>query len=170
MLILTFVTVDVNFHNIIKIVHKQRLYIIKMDGDKYNKQIIDYIKILSISNNTEEFLNEKRSLCVLINGQSQNSQNKSKWNRSISTGELDIVYKPQFIHSAAAIFMLIKYPHLRKNDSFIDIVINSNLTKECLKIALDVLTVDDDCSDFITNSEKIFNSEMIVTIIDEINI
>jgi len=65
--------------------------------------------------------------------------------------------------------MLIKYPHLRTNDSFISIIINSNLTEECLKIATDVLMTDEDCFDFVTNSNLIFNSGRDMKIIDETN-
>ena len=138
-----------------------------MDGDKYNKEIINHIKILSKLDNTDEILNTKHKICVLINGQSKNESKSFKWNRSISSGKEDIVQKQQFIHSAASIFMMIKYPHLRNSDSFVNIIINSNLTEECLKIALDVLTVDEDCIDFITNSDIIFNPESNVKIIDE---
>lgn len=65
--------------------------------------------------------------------------------------------------------MLIKYPHLRKTDSFINIIINSNLTDACLKIATYVLMLDEDCYDFVTNSDLIFNSGKDMKIIDETN-
>ena len=140
-----------------------------MDGDKYNKEIIYHITMLSKLDNTEETLKAKKKVCILINGQSKNEHNSFKWNRSILPGEPDIVYKRQEIHSSAAIFMMIKYPHLRKDDSFIHTVIKSNLTDACLKIALDVLSSDEDCINFIENSDKIFNSGMDITIVDETN-
>jgi len=120
-------------------------------------------------NNTDEILQTKQKICILINGQSKNENNSFKWNRIHSSGKEDIVYKGQYVHSAAAIFMLIKYPHLRNSDSFISIIINSNLTNECLKIVSDVLIADNDCIDFITNSELIFNSRNNIKIIDETN-
>lgn len=138
-----------------------------MDGNKYNKEIINHIKILSNLDNTEEILQTKRKICVLINGQSKNENNSFKWNRIPSSGKEDIVYKLQYIHSAAAIFMLIKYSHLRKSDSFVSIIINSNLMEACLKIVIDVLTADEDCIDFVTNSDLIFNSGIDIKIIDE---
>jgi hypothetical protein len=140
-----------------------------MDDNKYNKEIINYIKKFSSLDNTEENLVLKRRICVLVNGQSKNEDKFFKWNRSQSSGREDIVYKPQFIHSGAAIFMLIKYPHMRTNDSFINIIIESDLMNECLKIALDVLTADEDCTDFVTNSDFIFGSEFELRIIDETN-
>ena len=140
-----------------------------MDGDKYNKEIINHIKLLSKLDNNDQVLNTKQKVCVYINGQSKNELNSFKWNRSPSSGEQDIVYKSQYVHSAGAIFMLIKYPHLRKNDSFINIIINSNLIDECLKIATDVLMTDEDCYDFVTNSDLIFNSGRDMKIIDETN-
>ncbi len=132
-----------------------------MDGDKYNREIIYYIKLLANSDD------ETLKVCILVNGQSKNEFNSFKWNRSITSGKEDIVYKQQHIHSAVAIFMMIKYPHLRKSDSFVNIIINSGLMDECLKIALDVLNADEDCHDFITNSDLIFNSENNFKIIDE---
>lgn len=140
-----------------------------MDGNKYNKEIINNIKLLSNLDNTDEVLITKQKICVLVNGQSKNEFNSFKWNRIPSSGEEDIVYKQQFIHSSAAIFMLIKYPHLRKPDSFISIIINSNLMEACLKIATDVLNSDEDCYDFVTNSDLIFNSGRDMKIIDETN-
>jgi hypothetical protein len=140
-----------------------------MDGDKYNKEIINYIKLLSNLDNTEETLITKHKICILVNGQSKNENNSFKWNRSISSEKEDIVYKPQFFHSSAAIFMLIKYPHLRKNDSFINIIIESNLIEECLKIATDVLMSDKDGIDFVRNSDIIFNRENRIIIVDETN-
>ena len=131
-----------------------------MEGGKYNKKIINHIKILSNSDNTEKILNVKRKVCILVNGQPKNEQNIFK---SILRNELDIESKPKCVRSAVAIFLLIKYPHFRGNNSFINIVIKSNLTEEFLKIALDVLTVDKECIDFITNCDKIFNSEIVVT-------
>ncbi len=138
-----------------------------MDGDKYNKEVINHLKLLSKLDNTEEILVAKRKICVYLNGQSKNEFNNFKWNRTPSSGQVDIVYKQQFIHSSAAIFMMIKYPHLRKTDSFVNIIIKSDLMKECLKIALDVLTADEDCIDFIINSDSIFNSSSNIKIIDE---
>lgn len=140
-----------------------------MDGDKYNKEIINHIKLLSKLDNTEEVLNTKRKVCVYINGQSKNELNSYKWNRSPSLSNNDIVYKLQHVHSAAAIFMMIKYPHLRNSDSFVSIIISSDLTEECLKIATDVLTVDEDCVDFLTNSDLFFNPENTPIIVDETN-
>ena len=140
-----------------------------MDGDKYNKEIIKHIKILSNLDNTDEILVTKRKICVYINGQSKNEFNSFKWNRTPSSGKIDVVLKPQWIHSSAAIFMMIKYPHLRKDDSFIDIIIKSELMDECLKIALDVLNSDEDCIDFVTNCDLIFNSGHKTIIIDETN-
>ena len=140
-----------------------------MDGDKYNKEIINHIKILSKLDNTDEILRTKHKICVLINGQSKNELNSYKWNRSPSLGNDDIVYKQQWVHSAASIFMMIKYPHLRTENSFVHIIINSNLTEECLKIATDVLMSDEDCIDFVTNSDLFFNQENKPTIIDETN-
>jgi len=43
-----------------------------MDGNKYNKEIINHIKLLSNLDNTEEVLNTKRKVCVYINDQSKN--------------------------------------------------------------------------------------------------
>jgi hypothetical protein len=68
-----------------------------MDGDKYNKEIINHIKLLSKLDNNDEVLNTKQKVCVYINGQSKNELNSFKWNRSPSSGEEDIVYKKQFI-------------------------------------------------------------------------
>lgn len=140
-----------------------------MNGDKYSQEIITKIRSISLLNNSEENLILKRRICVLVNGQSKNEHNSFKWNRSISSGREDIVYKQQYIHSSAAIFMLIKYPHMRPNDSFISIIIESGLMNECLKIALDVLTADEDCYDFVTNSDFIFNSDFHIKIVDESN-
>ena len=140
-----------------------------MNGNKYNAEIISHIKILSNLENTDEVLNTKQKICVYINGQSKNEFNIFKWNRSPSSGNEDIVYKKQFIHSGASIFMMIKYPHLRNSDSFVNILIASNLTEECLKIATDVLMADEDCIDFVTNSDIIFNSENKTIIVDETN-
>jgi hypothetical protein len=64
---------------------------------------------------------------------------------------------------------MIKYPHLRKPDSFVNIIINSNLMEECLKIATDVLMADKDCHDFVINCDFIFNGGNKVIIVDETN-
>jgi hypothetical protein len=39
-----------------------------MDCNKYNKEIIDHIKNLSNLGNTEEILQTKQKICVLVNG------------------------------------------------------------------------------------------------------
>jgi len=140
-----------------------------MEGDRYTQEIITKIRSLSLTNNTEENLKLKRRICVLINGQSKNEHNSFKWDRSISSNKQDFVLKSQYIHSGSAIFLLIKYSHLRPNDSFVDTIIKSGITEECLKIATDVLSVDPDCNDFLINYDKIFNPDNKMTIVDECN-
>jgi len=140
-----------------------------MDGDKYSKEIINHIKILSNLPNNDENLCTKRKTCILINGQSQNEHISSKWNRSLDSDNPDIVFKPQFFHSSAAIFLLIKYPHFRPSNSFITIIIKSNLMDECLKMATDVLMADLDGIDFVKNSDLLFSDPHKIRIVDEIN-
>lgn len=142
-----------------------------MDGDKYKVEIINAIRELSLLDNTEEALERKRKVCIFINGESGNEKNLSKWNKNPSAGRdsMIIVFKQQFVHSSAAIYINLKYPQFRRKNSFIDIIINSGLEKECLKIASDVLNADEDCIDFITNSDFIFNSDTKINIVDEKN-
>lgn len=116
---------------------------------------INMIKFTATSNN----LPAKRSMCIWINRQVKNSKNMLEWDKGAPFAK-KIVYKPQYIHSAAAIYTLLKYPQLRSDDSFILLAINSKLEDECLKIATDVLLADKDCINFITYSDSIFNGEI----------
>lgn len=135
-----------------------------MDGNKYAKDVINNLTILSNSDQLEL----KRTSCVLINGCSSTANESLRWNRSYDPNILDIILKPQYFHSAASIYLLIKYPHLRKSDSFIHIIINSGLEEVCMKIACDVLNNDIDGVSFINNADYVFNN-LDVVIIDDLN-
>lgn len=129
-----------------------------MDGDKYNVDIITKITVLSWTRSNQE-LDLKKNICVLVNGQSANRDKELRWNRSYDPSKLDLVMKPQCFHSAASTFLLLKYPKLRKSDSFIKVVIASKLEDACLKIASDVLNDDVDGVSFLNNEERIFGDE-----------
>jgi len=132
-----------------------------MDGDKYTDEIINYIISLSQLNNYQS-LETKKDICLLINGESRNKDKITKFGLD---GE-NITMKSQCFHSAAAIYILLKYPHLKPENSFIDLVIKSNLILACLKIATDVLSSDSDCINFINKSDQFFGVHHNTIIID----
>lgn len=132
-----------------------------MDGNKYTADIITGIIVLSWTGSDEQ-LDLKRDICILVNGESDNKDKISRFGISNET-----VMKPQYVHSAAAIYIMLKYPGLRKDDSFIHIVLKSNLEEPCLKIATDVLSADPDGLNFINLGDSIFNSDSDVILVDE---
>ena len=73
------------------------------------------------------------------------------------------ITKPQYIHSATSIYIIIKYPQTRPSDSFYGLIAESGA--ECeqawLKIATDVLNADSDGAKFVANSDNIFNNNRI---------
>ena len=75
--------------------------------------------------------------------------------RDRGTGEFK---KPQYMHSALSIYLLIKYPHLRPANSFVQLIIQKGQEdiNAWLKIATDVLNDDPDCSAFIKTSDEHF--------------
>lgn len=127
--------------------------------DIYEDDLIKSIsKLYLVDEDNEETIKQKGILCTLINGKPEIiSTVKTEWNRSIIYGEIDIVMKPQYLHSAVAIYILIKYPEVRERhpDNFYEMISKSNIEKECLKIAIDVLKSDNDGISFINNSDNL---------------
>lgn len=106
-----------------------------------NEYLITYVK--SFDNLPSDILlKSKRELCLTLDCQPANTiNNLSKWN--------NFTNKPQYIHSAAKLYLSIKYEHLRSKESFVNLIFESNLQIECLNIAIDVLRADEDCHKFL---------------------
>ena len=90
----------------------------------------------------------------MITGKNLNEKD-SEWNRSVIYGEVDTVYKPPYLHSSAAIYILIKYPNTRPIGSFYNMISKAFIEKECLKIATDVMKSDVDGIAFIEHSDEL---------------
>ncbi len=123
--------------------------------------LINDIILLSL---TDDMIDKKRKIChILVSGKKETYNICSKW----FTGEIE---KPQYIHSAASIYVLIKYPHFRPADSFVNLIIEHS-NKECenawLKIATDILNSDPDGINFVNNSDNLLNTNNKVAIVSE---
>jgi len=98
-------------------------------------------------------IEKKRKVChLLVMGRRMDNFNVlSKW----GTGEFE---KPQYMHSALSIYLLIKYPHLRPANSFVQLLIDNGQehVDAWLKIATDVLNDDPECAGFIKTSDEHF--------------
>lgn len=137
----------------------------------YSPEIISGIKIISLLSDND-YLQSKKEICMLINGRSEDDLNVlSRWGIADpnNTDDNEITLKPQYIHAATSIYLLIKYPQLRPESSFVTLIINSKIENECLKIALDVLNSDPDCKNFASDVESVFGSTSTVYIADQIN-
>jgi hypothetical protein len=107
-------------------------------------------------------------LCCTITGMSHTGVYElHKWAKNAEKENYIIIEKPQYIHSAAAIYLLITYPHLTGADSFMN-SINSQQKPLALRLALDILNNDEDGVEFIKSSKEMFESKE-VHIIDEHN-
>lgn len=102
-------------------------------------------------------MDAKKLECVIINGFPANKINElHRWNRSSNT--IDIVMKPQWFHSAAAIIILHLNPSLVNEKSFYnDVKLNEAYY---IQIAKDVLASDEDGALFLKNLSQI--SEAII--------
>jgi hypothetical protein len=119
---------------------------------------------------SKESLADKKIYCCALTGFSGETVDQlHKWNRNIKPyGKIDIVMKPQYLHSAMAIYVLLKYPQYRPINSFVNMIIQNKGEATCLKIAIDVLQEDPDGANFVLNSDALLNSKD-MNIVDEHN-
>ncbi len=106
---------------------------------------------------SEQFINAKRIVCCTLNGFASGEINKLyKFGTSTSSRTLDIrnandvgidgdtKMKPRYFHSAISIYLLLKYPKLRSETSFINIALRNNAESDFMKISTDILKMDPD--------------------------
>lgn len=122
--------------------------------------LINSVIQLSLS---DDMLDKKREIChIFVSGKNETYNIYSKW----FDGKVE---KPQYMHSATSIYILIKYPHFRPNDSFVNLIIEAGT--ECenawLKIATDILIGDPDGINFVKNSDNVFANNNKITLVDE---
>lgn len=97
-------------------------------------------------------LEKKKLECCKINGFSVDKVNElHRWNKSFY--QMDIVMKPQWFHSAAAIIMLHLNPSLVGKDSFYNKVKPNEAYY--VQIAKDILNSDGDGVSFLTHISQI---------------
>jgi hypothetical protein len=130
----------------------ENVTIIISDNKPMDERIVDACsKILSLDEASE--IEKKRKSChyIVMGRKMENYNILSKW----GTGEFE---KPQYMHSASSIYLLIKYPHLRPANSFINLIIREGQENvdAWFKIATDVLNDDPDGVNFIKISDEIF--------------
>lgn len=70
---------------------------------------------------------------------------------------VNVIEKPQYIHSAAGVFLLLTYPQLARSDSFVH-GIPKEKHKIVLKLANDILMSDVEGIEFINNAENLVSS------------
>ncbi len=127
--------------------------------DVFNAQTIKNLNILA---NTRyyEMSHKKKLMCLLVNGFPENEMNtKHKWNKNPTAIESEIIEKEQWFHSAASIFMLLKYPRFQKEDSFVNIINTQELKSIFLILATHVLMNDIDGIQFMKDLETVMSSE-----------
>ena len=107
----------------------------------------------------------KGTICTIINGFPETEMNVlHRWNRSTDpkSGIIDEVHKPQYFHSAVAIYIFLKYPKFRPKVSFMNIITKHNLETEFLKIAMDVIGADEDGVKFMEHSDILLQQAILV--------
>lgn len=115
--------------------------------------------LLSMTNGDSE---QKRYMCHAMCGTGLSTINdRSPWLK----GDVE---KPQYIHSATSIYLLLKYPHMRPPNSYISLIIEGGQICEqaWLKIATDILDADSDAKKFMANSDEMFKEKKVTVTSD----
>jgi hypothetical protein len=140
------------------------IYQNNFDIEKFNFSLLG-----PVPKNKNSILHIKYVLCCTISGMvHEKTYEPHKWVKNMGNPNEEIVEKPQYFHSAAAIYLLITCPHLTGKDSFIK-GINYKQLPLALKLALDILNTDEDGVEFIKSSNEMFVSKKEFCIIDEHN-
>lgn len=93
-------------------------------------------------------LSFKKLKCCFVNGfTADKSEILHPWNQRLD--KIELIKKPQWFHSAAAIILLYEFPSMRPIESFYNAVLKSE--KEYVEIAKDVLRSDPDGIFFLEN-------------------
>lgn len=101
--------------------------------------IIELVKVVEHAS-----LDAKKAVCCAVSGfRDPGMMTKFK--------EDPLIMKPQWFHSALAIYLLLTYPSMKPASSFIDLFIGK-CDRELLKIAVDVLSSDVDGEELLTTS------------------
>ena len=102
--------------------------------------------------NAKKNLDLKKKLCCEINGfYGKQIHELHPFNKSV-TG-MELVMKPQTFHSALSIYILLKYPQIRSENSFINLITDRRAESVFMKLVTDVLSADDDGVDFIKSCD-----------------
>jgi hypothetical protein len=111
--------------------------------------LIEIVQQIQKSDN----LKWKKELVCYLNG----FEDINKLELWRSKNQEDIL-KPQWFHSAIGIYLLLKYPQLRKKDSFMNYVTENNIEEIILKVVIDILKEDEEGLFFMENSDKFIPS------------
>lgn len=93
-------------------------------------------------------LEQKRKICLQLTANNETTV-PTKWNRDLTSKEGEWVLKPQYFHSAAGLYLFLKYPHLRFESSPVDSILEKGFEKEFLNLASAVLSADPDGLSFL---------------------
>lgn len=127
--------------------------------DVFNAQTIKNLNILANTRHYE-MTRKKKLMCLLVNGFPENEMNtKHRWNKNPTAFQSEIIEKEQWFHSAASIFMLLKYPRFQKEDSFINIMNTQELKSIFFTLATHVLMNDIDGIQFMKDLETVMSPE-----------
>ncbi len=131
--------------------------------------LITRAKLLAPLSNNKKYLKLKKRVICQMNGFSGDAIHLNhRYMSHIGTPKL--VMKPQTFHSAVAMFILLKYPHLRKPNSFIDkIIAAEGAEAACMKLSQDILKGDEDGRDLIQNGDTYFGPNESYILVDDAN-
>lgn len=124
------------------------------------------------STNVGDNMEMKALFCCAINGFGPEEVNSlHRWNRNYDPEKtVDIVYKRQYFHSSAAIYMALVYPEMIKDqNNFANLIDTEYKRKSCLKLATEILKSDPDGVDFINNIGSTLQKYNNVVIVDDNN-
>jgi hypothetical protein len=99
-------------------------------------------------------LRYKREACCGINGM---------WSYDVLCpyGESRVM-KPQWLHSATAVYLLLRKPEMRHKSSFAWLIVRGNLVSEYIELATEVLRSDDEGRRFLDAIEPQLSNAIIV--------
>jgi len=113
-------------------------------------------------------LRQKQEICCNVMGFTGLQMDAMHRYQASPTNKL--VMKPQTFHSAVAIFLLLKYPHIRPKKSFVNIIIAQKVEDCFLKLATDILSQDVDGLDLIAHGDAMFcNPDQANVLVDDHN-
>jgi len=108
-------------------------------------------------------LRQKKLLCIRISGfREAQMEELHRWTDAKNPTSAGTMQKPQWLHSAASVQMLLRYPHMRPPRSFSDCIVEEGFAKEYLDASADVMRSDPDGAYMYEHMDRLIGGSVIV--------